>query len=340
MAVGSGIGASLGIAAESTAGTAVAPTRWLEFNSESLSQEKVIVEGGGLRGGGLFPRTNRRSVTGRNAGGGVSLNVTTSGMGLLFKAMMGTATSAVVTGSAYQQVHTPGDLIGNSLTVQKLIPTLTGSLQAFTYNGCKVTDWELSCAKDEKLTLSLTLDAWAESTAVAAGTPSYSTTTQEFDFMQGALILGGTVSTSGGVTSISGGTAVSGVSAATVTGTTGIRTASDNRYINGKVEQVQNAWRSVGGTLTTDFISRADIYDLFNADTAAALRLTFTQTTAITGSTYPTVEVLIPSVTFTGETPQVGGTDVVSLSAGFVGRDDGANPAVQIRYVTSDASVS
>src|SRR5688500_1467877 len=100
MAVGSGIGASLGLAREVTPGTIVSPTRWVEFNSETMSQEKVVVQGQGLRGGGLFPRRQRRSVAGRNAGGAITLDLATSGMGLLFEAITGSSTSAVVTGSA------------------------------------------------------------------------------------------------------------------------------------------------------------------------------------------------------------------------------------------------
>jgi hypothetical protein len=341
VAVGAGIGSSLGIAAETTPGTIVSPTRWLEYNSETLSQDKVIVQGQGLRGGGLFPRQARRTEAGRNAGGDINLDLSTNGMGLLFKSMMGTSTSAVVTGSAYQQVHTPGSLNGVSLTVQKLVPEMvTGTLKPFTYNGCKVISWTINFAKDEVPTLSLTLDAWDETTATSAGTPSYSTTAGIFSFLSSALIIGGTPSTSSGVVSVSGGTSIAGVTGGSITGTTGVRAGSDNRYINGKIEQGQNDWRGITGTINLDFINRSDVYDLFAANTAAALKLTFTHGTAITGSTYPTLEVILPSITFTGETPKVGGPGVISSSAAFTTQDNGVDAAAQIRYVTSDTSVS
>lgn len=343
MAIGAGIGSSIGIAPEVTPGTIVTPTsKWIEYNSESLGMEKVSVQGQGLRGGGLFPRSSRRAVTGRNAGGDITLDLATNGLGLLFQAMMGTSTSAVLTGTAYQQVHTPGSLNGVSLTVQKLVPEMTtGTLKPFTYNGCKVISWTINFAKDQVPTLALTLDAWDEVTTTAAGTPSYSTTAQVFSFLGSTLTIGGTVTTASGLASVSGGTpvAIAGVTGGTVTGTTGIRAGSDNRYINGKIEQGQDAWRGVTGTINLDFVNRSDVYDLFNADTGAALKLTFATTTAITGSTYPTLEVLLPKIFFTGETPKVGGPGVISLSPGFEATDDGTNVAAQLRYVTSDTAL-
>ena len=47
----SGLGGQLGLAAESTYGTFVAPTRWFEFNSESLHLERERIESAGIRAG-------------------------------------------------------------------------------------------------------------------------------------------------------------------------------------------------------------------------------------------------------------------------------------------------
>lgn len=340
MAVGAGIGASLGWARETTPGTIVTPSRWGEFNSETLACEKVVVQGQGLRGGGLYPRTARRVVVGRNAGGDINLDVATNGMGLLLESMLGgTSTSAVVSGTAYQQVHQPGAAV-KTLTIQKLVPEMvTGTLKPFTYNGCKVTSWTINFAKDAIVTLSITVDAWDEVTTTSAGTPSYSSTTNVFHFGQAALLIGGTASTTSGLVSVSGGTAIAGITGGSITGSTGIRTGSENRYLNGKIDQGQNDWRGVSGSLSLDFINESDVVDLYEADTGATLRLTFTGTTAITGAVYPVFEVLIPRIFFGGETPQVSGPGVISLTAPFTGGDDGTNAALQIRTVTSDNAV-
>lgn len=336
----SGIGASLGIATESVVGTPVSPTRWLEFNSESLALEKTVLQGAGLRGSGLYPRASRRVVTGRNAGGSVELDLATSGMGMLFRQMLGSSTSALVSGTAYQQVHVPGSLTGKSLTVQKLVPSDAGT-SAFTYDGCKITDWEISCEVGAIATLSLTIDAHDEVDSFAAGTPSYAAATGVFHFGQGSVILGGTVSTASGVTSVSGGTTVGSVRAVTVSGSNPMTTGDDNQRFGGtKREQEQNDWRAITGSLEVDFVNETQVYDLHSADTATALVLSFVGTTAISGAVFPTLELIVPSIRFDSGTPQVDGPDLITLDADFTGLDDGTNPAVQIRYVTADTSIS
>lgn len=344
MAIGSGLGASLGIADETTYATAVSPTRWLEFTSESLGLTKGIVQGEGLRGSGLYARSQRRANTTRSASGDVTMEVATRGMGLLYKHMLGTSTSTLISGSSYQQVHVPGSLAGKSFTVQKLVPQTDGVQKPFTYRGCKVLSWTLTCETGGKLMLTLSLDAADEGAGtanggVAAGTPSY-TASEIFHFRQGAILLGGTVATTSGVAAVTGGTAVARVNAATVTGSNGMKT--DSFHLGGagvKSEPLENAWRTVGGTLTAEFASQAAIYDVMDADTQTAMVLRFTGTTAISGSNYPTLEVLVPSIHFDGESPKVAGTDVVTMASAFTGSDNGTDAAVQIRSVTADTAV-
>lgn len=343
MAIQGGLGSSLLIGAETTTGTAVALTRSLEYNSESLHLEKGVIDGAGLRGSGLFPRSSRHAFTTRTVNGDVELDVATKGMGLLFQQMMGgTSASAVLTGTAYQQVHVPGSLVNRSLTVQKLVPRMSdGTLVPFTYRGMKVTGWELACEVGGILTLSLTFDGWDETTGTAAGTPSYASGTEVFHFAQGVLTLGGTVSTTSGVASVSGGTTVASVKGATITGDIPLKT---DRYFFGsagvKAEQTENGWRSVTGSFDAEFVTAAALYDTMAADTATAMKLTFTGTTAITGSTYPTLEVLIPSIRLGDGSPQIDGPDVIGLSTSFTAYDNGVDAAIQLRSVTADTSVS
>ena len=56
MAIGSGLGAQIGFAEESTYGTPVTVTRFLEFNNESVKTELAQVTSMGL-GRGRFQRT-------------------------------------------------------------------------------------------------------------------------------------------------------------------------------------------------------------------------------------------------------------------------------------------
>lgn len=321
MAVGAGLASQLMFAAETTVGTAVTPTTAVEYNSESLTLEKNIVQGSGLRGGGLFARSTRRAYTTRSVGGDIELDVVTEGMGTLFEHMLGTAASGV---------YTPGPLTGKSLTIQKGVPTTAGVVVPFTYNGCKITSWELACEVGGILTLTLTIDGWSETTATGLATPTYSGTARVFHFAHGALVLGGTVSTTGGVASLAGGTAVAAVTGATITGETPM---ANERFFFGaagqKAEQVENDWRTIGGSLDAEFTSAAAIHTAFAADTETALKLTFTEPTSA-----KVLEVLIPSIRFDGSTPTVGGPDLVTIGADFTGHQDATgNAAVQIRYV-------
>ena len=192
-------------------------------------------------------------------------------------------------------------MTGKSLTIQKGVPNTAGTVVPFTYNGCKIAGWELACEVDGILTLTLTIDGWSETTATALATPSYSTTSKVFHFAQGVLVLGGTVSTTGGVASLTGGTTVAAVTGATITGDNAMKT---DRYFFGgagqKAEQIRNGRMAVTGSLDAEFTSAAAIYDTFAADTATAMRLTFTST-----SPAATLEVLMPAIYFDGSTPQV-----------------------------------
>lgn len=342
MPVGSGLSAQLMIAKETTPGTAVTVTRPLEFNSESLALTKNIVQGAGLRGGGrTLARSSRRAYTTRTVGGDINLDVATKGMGLLFEQMMGSSTSAVIGATtAYQQVHTLGQLTGKSMTVQVGRPTTAGVVQPFTYRGCKVTSWELACEVGGILTLSLTLDGWDETTGTALATPAFPASTEVFHFAQGALVLGGTVATASGVASLTGGTTVATVTGATVTGE---QSLAAERFFFGsagvKAEQLENDWPTVSGSLDAEFTDLTSVYNTFSSDAATALRLRFTGTTAISGSEFPTLEVLLPSIRFDTGAPGVDGPDVLSFGADFTALDDGTNTGAQIRYVTADTAL-
>lgn len=340
MARYSGIGTAVGIAQESTPGTAVTPTRWLDVRSESFGSEPVTVRGGGLRSGALFARSSNYAYIGKDARGGFEMDVATRGMGLLFKQALGAATSSVLTGSAYRQVFTPALLTGQSLTIQKLL-----GASAYTYNGCKATDWTLSCETGGILTLAMSFDAWTEVTSFAAGTPSYTSAIESFHFAQGSVVVGGTASTSAGLTTISGGTTVGNVHSIDITGSRPITEGSDNRRLSvaGKAEQVEDGWLEAGGSMTVDFDSTFDYYALYAGQTATALRLTFTTTaTAISGSTYPSIEIILPDVRLQGSTPTADGPGALTLDCDFIALQDtvNSNPAVQIVTVTADSTIS
>lgn len=342
MAIGSGLSAQIGFAEEATVGTAVPVTRFLEFNSESLSWEPTFIEGVGLRAGTKHKRASRVVQSRVTAAGSVEMDFATRGMGLLVKHMLGSAGTATLLGSgAYRQVHQPGDFTGLSLTTQVGRPQTDGTVKPFTYNGCKVSGWEFSCSDGELATLSLDLDAWNETTATALATASYTAGSEVFHFAQASLFkLGGTASTASGVVSVAGGTTVSSiVRGITVSGSTPMAT---ERYGLGnagvKKEQIENATPGITGTIETEFTNQAEIYDLFKANTTTALQLTFTGS-LIGGAYYNTLDIIIPALKFKTAPVNVDGPDIVSMNVDFEAYSDGTNAPIQIALTSADAAV-
>src|SRR5512139_3848926 len=149
---------SLTMGKESTFGTGVTPARAFEFIDESLDFDKGIKQGAGLRVGSRVARSNRRVVTTSDAGGDISLECVSKGMGLLWEQCLGSGVSTLVSASTYQQVFTLADILP-SATWQKGIPRFDGTVDAYTYVGATVDSWELTFGNGEIAQLKATLDA-------------------------------------------------------------------------------------------------------------------------------------------------------------------------------------
>jgi hypothetical protein len=335
----SGLGATLGFASETTVGTFVAPNRWPQFDKEGLSLKKKVVQSAGLHGG-LYELAARRAYTTRSADGPVDLDVTDRQMGLLFQQSLGSTAPVITTpvAGATSMVFAPGDTTGMAMSVQVGRPTTAGAIQAFSYPGCKVTDWELSVAVDQIAKLALTLDSWDEVTAEAYAAASY-VDTNVLHFAEGNLLLGGTLTTTAGVTTVAGATALPVVTSASIKGANALNT---NRYFLGadgkKAEQLADGWRKLTGSIEAEFENLTDAYEAFAADTATALELTFTGqpigATAINAS----LSILVPNIHWEEGPPHADGPAVLSQKLSFTGLDDGTNNPVQITYVTADTA--
>ena len=137
MPIGSGLGAQVGIAAETTYGTFVAPAKFVEFTKESLVEKKTVATSSGIAAGRLMALSSRRVVTQREVAGSLELEVTNKGMGVLLHALMGTTVTPVqqAVTTAYLQTHTLADTWGKSLTIQKGVPLTTGTVTDKTFLG-------------------------------------------------------------------------------------------------------------------------------------------------------------------------------------------------------------
>jgi hypothetical protein len=135
------------------------------------------------------------------------------------------------------------------------------------------------------------------------------------------------------------GVPIASVNDCTISGTMPMKT--DRYYLGAtglKAEPVMNDYPTVSGKLNADFVAQADFYDRFAADSAAALQLTFLGQ-SIQAPWVETLAITVPEVRFTGDTPKLGGLDIVQLDANFEAAYDGTNPGVQFTYISPDSLI-
>lgn len=340
MTIASGLGATLGLAAETTYNTFVPPTRFLTFDKEALKLKKNVVQSKALHGG-LYELASRRAYTTHTVDGTIDLDLYDRGLGLIFKQALGAASTPVEQGTSgvYQTVFTPADTVGESLSVQIGRPMTNGTIQPFSYSGLKITDWTLNVAASQLASLALTVDGATESTSQAYAAPSY-VTSDVLHFAEATLLIGGTVSTTGGSASVTGGTQIGTVKSCQIKGSNGMDTTRFFLGANGtKGEPLANAFRAITGSIDVEFENLTDVYDAFAADTKTSLQLTFVGPTIAAGYTSE-VQILIPAVFFDTGSPTVDGPAVLHSQANFTALDDGSNPPVQILVQSLDATVS
>ena len=325
MAIGSGIGSQLGIAAETTFNTPVTVSRFYEFTSENLNYNKKVAVGMGLRAGGQLPRSQRRVVTTSDVTGDIVLDLPTRGLGLLLSQAMGTTPSAVTTTTGvYSYTFTLGDVYGRSFTAQVGVPQYGGTVTPKTISGAKIQGFELAVAVGGIATGKFTVDAVALTTGVSLATASYSTISNLFNFAQGAITVNGS--------------SVANIKDFTLTVA---NTLKGDRYNLGaaglKAEQVINGFRKISGKLTAEFTDTT-LLSAYLADSTTALVLTFTGATIANGQSEK-LTITVPAAKFNADTPNVQGPGVIDLGMTFEAYDDGTNQPLTIVYQTADSSL-
>src|SRR5215469_12665357 len=357
----SGLSGQVGAVAESTYGTAVTVTHFYEFLSENFQFVPAWLDGMGLKAGQAYNRATRTVVSQFDVNGdltmehtsGEAANAVADSMGFWWKYALGSTltTPTLVLGTAYKQVHTNGSKAGQFMTVQVGRPQISGvTVQPFTYQGVKVTDWEFSCNDNQIAQLKVTIDGQTELTSTGLAAASYPTPNGLFSFANASIFtIGGSAATASGETTITGGTAIqSRVSAVTITGSNPMKT---DRYGLGnqglKGEPIENAIPTITGTLTTEFFSRTELYDVFKAASTTALQLDFTKFDAAgndangvaSGPNPYRLSFILPAVKFKTGAVNVTSPDVIPQTIGFQAYDDGTtNPVIQVKLVSKESS--
>ena len=324
MAIRSGISTQLGIAQETTWGTYVAPDHWYEFANEGLKQTIDRLESKGLRSNNRVLRTDRWAAGKVAPAGPIEFEVLNKSFGLLFKHMLGAA-AIVADGTGWKQTFTFGDPYGLGLSVQVGRTDVSGTVQPYTYTGCKIDQWELSNSVDNILNLKATLEAQNEATATALASASYPATAELFYFTQGSITLAGSAFD---------------VTQWSVQDTIGHK--KDRYFISAtnptlRREPIINAFSQPQGSLTAEFTDLT-AYNRFINGTVATVVLTYaTTTTYDTGKTFRCI-ITLQSCRFDGETPNVSSADVNMISLPFKVLYNGVDSPIKVEYFSSDTA--
>lgn len=337
----SGLGSSVGFAAESTVGTATtASMRWLQHDKVTAEYVKGTVTSTGLHQGN-YQQGKRRALLTKQAKLQLSMDAVSNKMGLLFQHSLGgtpTITQQAAT-AAWLQVCQPADSKGLGLTVQVGKPLATGTVQQSTYAGCKVTDWQLAVARGQLAKWDMTLDSWLEDTATAYASPSYvATNTRHFD--EGSLLLGGTVTYPSSVVSVASGVVPTGViTDFLIKGVNPLKVDRFNLGSQVKSEQLSNNFRQITGSMTIEYAALADVYTAFTADTATAIHFAVTNPVAIASTFKEYIDVIVPQAYIDTVVVDVPGPDVIQQKVTFTALDDGTTAPIQIAYMSTDTAI-
>ena len=321
MAIPSGLSSQLGVAQQSDYQTYVAPTRFLEFLSESLTVDKRVLESRSI--GSMFLKAGRVRHYIRGGGGQIELPFMNQGMGLLLKhALGGAAIAQVGSTDEWEQTFTPAadGGAGDFLTIQKGLADTSGTVRPFNYVGAKVTTWELSQAIDANLIFRLTFDAKTVQTSSGLAAASYPADLVPLSFIDAVLTIDGVEVC---------------VREFTITG----NRAMDVERIclgNTKREPVANGEFTITGQLTREFEGTAQ-YDAWIAGTPAALTATWEYGDTGDGEPFG-LAITIPAVYYTGETPTANGSDITMQNLPWKAMDNGTDPVITMVYSSTDTA--
>jgi hypothetical protein len=328
MAIGSGLGAQIGIVSEVTYGTFLAPTRFIEFNKESLVLKKTTAQSSGIAAGRLLPLSSRRVVTQREVSGSIEMEVTSKAMGPLLQTLMGTTVvpAQQVATAAYLQTHTLADTVGKSLVIQKGVPLTTGTVTDKSFVGCKITSGEFSCEVGGMLTASFDIDGKDCDEAQTMAVASYPAMAP-FHFGQMSVKTG----------SFGAEVARDGIRKVSIKIE---RSMATDRYYGGqsglKKEPISNDLVKITGSLDMDYVDTI-LDDLHTSDAATSLVLEFVGP-LIASTYYETFRIKLPAIRIDEAPPTVDGFDVVKPTISFTGLFDGTNQPV-IEYMSTDVTL-
>ena len=283
-----GADAQIGYKSESTPGTLVVVDQFPPFLSEGLAQVINYLDTETISSRHTLSVTKQGTV---EVGGSVSFELANVDLATLLTHMMGKVVTSGV--GPYEHVATPGSLVGKSMSWQVGRPSSGGTVHPFDYAGMKIGSWTISADVGSIATMDLDLVGMTEATGGPLATASYDTAWEPFVFTEASLTVAGT--------------SIATVRSLSITG----ENAIERRVRLGSgvsKEPLQIGRRPYTGTVAMDFDDLTQ-YAQYVAGTQVALVALFdngTDTLTVTAN-----------VQYTGDTPVVGGQELLEQSLPF-----------------------
>ena len=190
MATGTGLDAQIGYAYEASYGTALTVTRFLPLVSESLDVTIDRVESKATFAGNQTLTSQQWSPGNKKITGQIAHELYDQDMGVLLKAAFGTV-STTTAGGTGTHVFFPAPPVV-SLTAQIGRPTVYGSVIPFTYQGLKISKWEIAAKNNEIATWGMDVLGQEETMGTALASASYTGNMKPWFFSSMSLSVLGT----------------------------------------------------------------------------------------------------------------------------------------------------
>lgn len=318
----------LGIADESTYGTRVIPTVFVDFNNESIARVQNNRVSAGLRKAQKVQRSDHQSQALKGANGGLQLDLAAEGTTKFLKHLFGKAPALAQPNvgsapTAWNHTFTLGDGLGLSFTTQIGRPGTAGTVKPFDYLGCKMQDGTISQGIDDYATLDLTVDAQSEvdnQTLVAA--PTYPTAQHLFHDGQLGVSVNSTA-----------------FNAKQLSVKIDRNLAMDRYFQRSstlKKEPIVNGLAALTGSLMGEF-EDTTTYDLFTAGTIVPIVFTWTGPQIASVINYSLV-ITLPACRLDGPKPVTKGPGVLDADTPFTILYDGTNEPITAVLTTTDTT--
>lgn len=322
---------------ESTWGT-VPGSGWrsIEASSDGHKTAQEYLQHKGLRAGRAAPSVDGRRIVKQKGTGTIEVPGFSNGLGILFRAAASTAASAVHSGGtdAYDQVYTWTDVgvpENRSITTEVYRDRRSGTFDAYTYYGGRVVSLEIGQTLDALLNFKFNMDykGVTRQSVLPTRTPTEVTAVLVYAWPDATISfdpVGGDPAVEECVASFN----------LTIPNELDVDDWCLKQGTS-RHQPTRKAAPSPTGEITWKY-QDPTYYDAFVAGEIFSLTATWEGTTAIEGSTMPSLTIEVPAVAFTGDDPEITVDNPTMQSMPFEVLDNGTDPAVTITIVTSDTT--